>query len=351
MLTHSDRSGSTKSIRAWVFRKLPILIRARRWILNKIRNYILKKEATDEAQRIYSAIRHCKTRVLIVCDNQCTPPTYGDYLYFILLVRFFIAHKVSVDFIIVDSELRADWDDLTVAERQLHISMQFKLADCLINSNLCRINTLSWENTRKYIKKNQHGYIIYSEKVFNRSSVYNLCFNLLNQLLHKVSPSVLRSILFKSSELSSYVKTAPAPNSYVTLHCRYSRKWGLERNLTEQEFLTIHSLLSRQFPGLSIMVISDDNGCSYFEQIALKHMLTLDYSKRHSSSFIGDAFLVLNSAFYFQLRGGGMGIIPTFSFLPFKIICLTVHELMWARDRIACFHENNQVFILGNKLL
>lgn len=330
-----------------IFRRLG---RAKSWLLTIKRNRRFKTEATVEAQKVYSAIKSCKTRVLIVCDNSCTPPTIGDYLYFIVLARFFIAHKLSIDFIIVDSELRSDWVDLTAAEQKFHISLQTTLAHCLINSNLCNIITLSWENTSKYIKKNQYAYKIYSEQVHQRVHIYDRIFNLLNLLLYKAPHIVLESILFKSDELRAFVKTAPAPNSYVTVACRHSRKWGLERNLSEQEFLAIYSLMIRQFPDHSIMVVSDGIGCSYFQEIAQKHMLTCIFSKSYSSTFIGDAFLVLNSAFYFQLRGGGLAIIPIFSFLPFKIISTVSTELLWGRNKFTCLNGSNQVFLLGNKL-
>jgi hypothetical protein len=327
-----------------------ILIPLARWLLEVFvyHKYIIrfrrKQYARQEARSIDLAIRNGATQVTLVYDNLASPPTYGDYLYVVLLARYFIAHGIKVNFIIVDSEYRQDWIDLTEIEKKNFVDEQVKLAEALLDPSLAKIERASWDSVQQRIVDSSSGYFPFSTCINKREHIYGLCFNLLNQLLHHKEHFLVERILFSYEELSRKVELVPIKKPYISWGCRHSERWGFNRNLSDDEFVNIYLQLQRRFPHHAVMIVSDVIGCKRFSDLANKHGYDVIVSKEYSQTFLGDGALILNSDFLFQLRGGGIGAIAMFSAMPYEITASLVNEAMWSKVKVLSFQNASQFF-------
>ena len=173
-----------------------------KWLLvvfvyrKSIINFRKKQYARYEARNIDKAIRDGAAKATLIYDNFVSPTTYGDYLYVVLLARYFIAHGIETIFIIVDYEYRNDWLDLTEIEKKNFVDEQVKLAEALLDPSLAKIERASWDSVQQRIVDSSSGYFPFSTCINKREHIYGLCFNLLNQLLHHKEHFLVERILF-----------------------------------------------------------------------------------------------------------------------------------------------------------
>ena len=309
-----------------------------------IRNFRRRQYARNEARSIDFAIRDGITTVTLVYDNFVSPPTYGDYLCVVLLARYFIAHGLITNFIIVDSEYRQDWLNLTEIEKEVFVNEQLKLAEALLDSTLANIERLPWSVAQQRIVDSPSSYVPFLKKINDREYIYGHCFNLVSHLLHHKKRFLIERVLFSYEELCQKVDFIPVNKKYVTWVCRYSKKWAFDRNLSDKEFLSMHAWLKKKYPCHLIMIVSDESGCDYFSKLTQRYNLNNIFSKQYSQSFLGDAALILKSDFIFQVRGGGIGVIPMFSAMPYEIVAPLANEIMWSKSKVLSFQNDSQLF-------
>ncbi len=321
-----------------------------KWLLmifyyqTRVINFRRKQFARNEAMSIDLALQNGVNEVMLVYDNLASPPTYGDYLYVILLGRYFIAQGVKLHFIIVDGEYRQDWNDLQDIQKQNFVIEQLKVAEVLLDSSLVKIERISWNSLQQRIASSLSAYLSFSINIKNRDPIYNHCFNVLNQLLRHKKASLLDDVLFSYDELSSKVKLVLPKKPYIAIGCRYSEKWGIERNLSDADFINCYLQLAKRFPDHNVMIISDTVGCRYFSDLAHKHAYDVITSKDYSQTFLGDGALILKSNFFFQLRGGGISTFAMFSKIPYKLIQPLENETMWSKSKFTSFQRTSQLF-------
>ena len=312
-----------------------------------IRNLERKRYAKNEAKRINIAMQTGINSVTVVYDNFVSPPTYGDYLYVILLARYFIAHGIMTNFIIIDSEFRQDWLALSEIEKERFVNDQMKLAVALIDPNFVKIERMSWESAKKIIIKNPSSFILFEKNINERRHIYGHCFNLLNQLLYDKKYSLIDRVLFSYNENFHNLNVTQINRPYITWGCRHSKKWGLERNLLDGEFLNIYLKLRRRFPNHEVMIVSDEVGCKHFFNLARSNGHNVLVSKDYSPTFLGDGGLILKSDFFYQLRGGGISIFALNSKIPYECTQPLMNETMWTKTKLTSFQTASQKFFNG----
>jgi hypothetical protein len=104
---------------------------------------------------------------------------------------------------------------------------------------------------------------------------------------------------------------------YVAIACRRNLNWAKSRNLSDAMFIKLADLVKEIFPGYGLLVVSDQIGCEYFKNVAVENSINCLFSKDLSKSFLGDATLALQSEIWIQVKGGGIGVFPLWSNLPF----------------------------------
>ena len=344
--------GLSGNLGLWLKSNLvrPLILRILRLFvdLKDISNFQRKFRAEIEVRKIKIAIRNGAKRVLVVYDNSVSPPTYGDYLYIILLARYFIAIDLEVKLIVVDSDFRWDWSSRSSLENQIFLSDQIRIAEIFLKSPIAKIERASWLQCEAEIRiLNQDTFVVLRENVKKRVSIYNHGFNIFNRLLSEDKTDLISRVLFSIVEFECIDGIIFPEKPYITWGCRYSKLWDSSRNISDTGFVYLHGKLRERFPNHAIMVVSDDIGCAHYSKIASSNRLECIFSKEFSSTLLGDGALILKSKFFFQLRGGGISVFAQFSKTPYECIQPLVHEVMWSSEKLVSWQLSSQLFVNG----
>ena len=331
-------------------RTLPDRVQA---IIRRIRLSIsFHKKYIDEmreAKRILRGLQNGNiTKVLIVYDNLASPPTYGDYLFVVMFARYFISQDIFVSFIIVDWEYRSDWSALNEDGTKNLVADYVRLANLMLDPLLATVEVLTFPNLQLRVKENfDNGMDVpFQEAVVKREPLYCHMNNILSRLCSKASRDHLDRFLLSFDELEKKISVIKPEQPYITWACRYSSKWRLEANLSENEFIQTYTRFKAVYPSHAVMVVSDEVGCNYFKEIAVEYGMKCLFSKDYSDTLEGDGLLILGSELFFMIRGGGIGVFSLFSRIPYEIIASTSNEVHWRPEKITSWANDNQIFRL-----
>jgi hypothetical protein len=304
----------------------------------------------NEAEKIINTLKNDTiNEVIIIYDYLVSPPTYGDFLMVVMLARYFVTRNIKVIFYIVDSEYRVDWSPLDKVRKQKLIVEQLEIAEIFLNKptqeKLARIEVVSWSQINSIILNidRDRVFIPFMESVRPRTSIYSSCFNVINHLMARENHSYYKQFLLSCDEFTERVKFIRPRHPYITWHCRYSKMWDEGRNISDREFINISEELKSRFPQHAIMVVSDSMGCSYFKLLANKNNIDLLFSKDYSDTFLGDGALILGSDYYYQLRGGGIGVFVYFSNLPCDYFTTMENEIEWREGKATSWATEKQI--------
>lgn len=279
---------------------------------------------------------------IIVYDYGVSPPTYGDFLLVVMLARYCVTHDMEVAFYIVNSGYRDDWAPLDDDMKQTLLLEQLEIANMILKGQ-ATITTVNWPKMSSIISKTDSSvFIPFKKEVSSRTPIYNMCFNTVNRLMETEPLEFRNRFLLSFDELYPISQFKVPSSPYITWHCRRSRLWAEELNTTDEEFLIIADKLKELFPSHAVMLVSDDWGCSYFRELAQGNNIDLLYSKDYSPSFLYDGILILGSDYYFQLRGGGVGVFVMFSNLPCDFYTPMVHETEWSSGKATSWASEKQ---------
>lgn len=340
-----DQNIIKKFIQRLLFGKqiiIPLLVEIKKEIIkNQETKYILKRLRSNNF-----------SEVVIVYDLSVSPPNYGVVFYMTMFARYFLIKGKKVIFIIINSEFRDDWATLN-KEEKLNLEESFMEIPKVLFNNVAfaDIRLMSWGDFSTFLERskgNKAIFIPFKNRVSNRKPIYYFIFNLINYLMS------VRDIDFLDKFLLSYENIAPNVNisipeiPYITWQARFSNKWGMERNCSEDEFVKTYKSLKEIYPDRSIMLISDKIGCEYFKKLSDKYGFTLLFSKDFSTTFMGDVALILHSEYYFQLRGGGIGTTILYSRVPYGIILKLGYKISnekeWSKGKLTPWATNSQNF-------
>ena len=309
--------------------------------VNKVFGDIHELEIKNENKKIKCAFQNKLSTFVIIYDNLVSPATYGDFLYVIMLAKYFSKHKKKIKFYIIDSGFR-DSKNLTECQISNHLNKQLNLAKWILQSeiNNISITRISWEDFIRI--KFEKSHIIFSKFIYKRERIYSKSFNLLNKLLSSESKAIIDKVLFNKSDFQ-YVCKIP-PNKYILFACRYAIPSD-GRNIEDREFIYLYTMLSKRYPNHNILVLSDEIGCDHFAQIANINNLKCLFSNSYTTNFIDNLQLILEGDFYFQYKGGGIATFALFSQIPYECIIKPIHEKMFNKYKFCSWQNKNQKFI------
>ena len=315
--------------------------------ISRRRRRKIKLNDEKEIEKIYRTVSESSiTSAIIVWDLLVSPPTLGDYIYTVMLARYFIKHNRRVNLVIVNGNYRYDWTPLTETEKERHVSYLAEIGELILDSPSASVQVLTYKELRAKLRniKSDECLIPFRKRVLNRQRTYRFSFNVLNQLASVADDNFIQTFLLSYDELAGKIKFSHPAKPYITWNCRYSDKWSLASNMGDDEFLQIYSLLKCHFPDHAIMVVSDERGCDHFRKPARLHDLDCIFSKDYSASFMGDGALILGSDFYYQYSGGGMSVFALFSTVPYEMYIPVMWEKYWQEDRLSSWASENQIF-------
>jgi hypothetical protein len=290
-----------------------------------------------------------QSRVLLVYDCLVSPPNYGTVLYMVMLGRYFSVHGERVCFLIVDSGRRSDWALLDEMESRTLIEDFVNLTSNLAIVGTCsEARRVTWPECLQALNEATNEtdvYVPFGRRVLERKAIYHLPFRLTNQLLAHSPQGFRDRFLITNEEMKKRTLTLYPAGRYITWHIRHSTKWRPVSNLPVDEFLSTYRDLSDRFPEHSIVVISDEVGCTHYRQIAEAYSLSLLFCKDYSQSFLGDCALIVGGDYYFALRGGGITAVALFSRVSYGVISAVSHvEGMWSDGQITSWASSEQVW-------
>jgi len=346
-----------KNIIKKFFNKMPSFIRNvlfliyQKIIYDPYKIYYERKEAKALFQK---KINKNLSHLQIVYDYSCSTPTYGDFLYLILISRFFISKGVKINFFIINDKLREDWYVLDEVKREYRYLEHIKLLNSFLNKDFLSVETITFEVLKRKLKENKEtdSHLLFSEKIESRRPIYNHGWNLLNNLSMEFSNEIEEGFLFTPKDFNlSFLQDLP-DNSFITWHCRKSIKsTSTVRNTTDEEFIKICKHLKILYPAYHIMIISDKVGCEYFKELSINNSLNLLFSKDFSDNFFGDAQLIVNSNYHFALRGGGIDLFAYYSLKPYEAFVCTASERLWSKKKAHPWSlENQELIDIGDSL-
>lgn len=314
--------------------------------------YLRTKNIVDvkiEAKKILFALSKNKMKMaVIVYDNLVSPASYGDFVFVVMLARYFIARNISVNFFIVDLEYRLEWNELDETEKKEYTTYQIQIAQQLLKSPMAKVEALTWEQFTQRISDIDPAnvFMLFRNRVMNRESIYSSSLNVLNHLVYPMGEEFVQRFLLSFSEIAQGVRVMRPKCPYITWNCRNEEKYGGEgRNTSSDEFLAIYGKLKELYPRHAIMVVSDLKGCEHFKTLAHRHGLKCLFSKDFAeTNFIADGALILGSDYFFVLRGGGISVFPMFSRLPHERIVPVVHEKTWRVGKATSWATEQQVY-------
>ncbi len=341
-----------------IFKKLPERIknplrRIRRGILFAKREVLKRILTRIKAREVLASIK--KNKVILVYDNICSPPTYGDFLYVMFLAQYIRSHGVDLLMVLTKGDYRDDWNPLhTQGKTEWFLHEQLSVARFILGES-ANIKTMDWaEFEKEVMNSTERHLVLFSNYIFSRKRIYHFCFNVTNILISKAPQEQIKCTLLRCNELhekyiTGRVHDKSPPENYISLACRRNEIWGQDRNLSDTDFKALILTISKSRPDMPIVIISDALGCNYFKALVRDELVDLSqkilFSKDYTNSFLEDLSLALKSKAYIQLVGGGMSSPIWFSDTPYFIVQRLAHEFMWKRNSLTSWSNSSQVFI------
>ena len=316
--------------------------------LTKLRIVKGQREILTEARALMSLSGSSpQARVCVIYDNRVSTTVYGDFLYVVTLARWLLARGVAVEFWVSAAEFRSDFRVLSSSLLEKRVDDMLLLARALLPSaTVFRIRGDQVESVaRTAAQDGKH--VIFGKCVQTKLAYYPRVFDLLTHLVPKLTRTELDRFLYTASltqEGGKSLENAP----YISLAVRHSTKWSPERNTHDDLLVQCGQLVQEYLSGHRLLVVSDEEGCDYFQRVATREGVDCGFSSEHRTNVLDDLRFKLNSAFSVQLPMSGTGVPVVFSRTPFLIYGAPVHEhYLLTHDRTP-WQRDDQQWVLSN---
>lgn len=277
--------------------------------------------------------------LMTIYDFNDSPPAIGDFISWLMLIRYFQKKGVAVEIVVLD---KTDHPKLELIHKRL-----FKII-CgeheTINYKIQNINSF-----REEIDLNKK-FLLFQRKLFLTKKANTHYFNLVNLLCKRENNNFYNKFLLSDLGLNEEVKRFGL-KEYVVLHLRYtppdSYLYTLEsiRNASREFFIELICALKEKYPNQKILIVSDKLGSEFYKNLSIENNLDCYFSKDHLDDFVFDCQLVLNANAYFQVNGGGMCAMAFFSKVPYLICAQITHtEYRVTRSKKNHWSSANQIF-------
>lgn len=302
-------------------------------------------------------VKYHKTKTInVVYDCAVSPPTYGDFIYILMVSRYFKKKNYKTNLIIINGEYRKQtWQRV---KKKLYENKVLELKKLAINfKSQDKIEVKNWKTfIFDYEDKKNVEEFFFKERVFSRKRIYSHSFNFLNLQLKSEKNSFQKKFLLVKEKFDSFLK-CKLPKQYIAIHFRYSKKGRMNefsknistsRNISYNLFKLSIEILSKKFPNLKLIIISERSAIKEFKKFLIKKS-NLVYADSFSKNILGDAAIVLNSKLYFQVKGGGIYTFALFSNVNSIYIHNTpTNELTFNKKRYSSWQNTNHSYIIAN---
>ena len=313
---------------------------------------MVRKRIQLEAASINHALANSPEAIIrVVNDNAVSPPTYGNFFEVVMLARFFAASGCHVEFEILERHgRRADWGELDAISQANFANDQVSLARQILPGYT---RQHMWPSTQRPLGSTTSSPAL---TVFSKEgdpAVYAATPYLLHVLLTEHKWSIPAGYLLDAAAFPIPVKALVPKQPYVAWHIRRSST-GPERNTTDGAIMSDFLQLREAFPRHSIMLFSTPNGVIDALQILSAEGLISDMEReglavvgQPETGFVSAIPWILGADFYFQRFGGGMGIVPIYSTMPYlQINNWESYYYGFNQNRLVPWAQENQRYVI-----
>ena len=291
------------------------------------------------------------SKLNLVCDLKCTPPTYGDFTEFMIATRI-LSSRFKVTLIIIIDELTTDWKALSYGEIKKRISDFKALAELSLVYCRAELKVIdSFSELSNLIVGSQTVFLNYVSK--RKPKYRELKF--LNKRLYKslgCEPKVLLDQI-KFSELKMI------PNfRYVLWHIRTESIWNKDQDMPDdviiRSYMSLRKVLGSE---IRIIVCGNEKGLQRVMDLSSRYKLNLTSAREYADGFIGDLELLGKCEFFLQVGGGGFTEYAWNSLVPFFVFSFPwksrdfkmVRKIQGSKNQITTWQTKNQVFRLKTR--
>ena len=295
-------------------------LRTRRYIQKMVESFIQDLSA--------SRVR----RIRLIYNFADSPHTFGDFMVVVMLGRFLALSGHLLVLTAVDSMRRSDWKELDEDIQDERIHELLDLAEYLLPG------AVKVELVKNYFPMS-------SDINLDSQSFYAAAPYFLDLLITKYKWPIPDSFLLRAG-------TSDTSEPYIAWHVRKA-SYDSRRNLTSSSVQDDFEILRKRFPNYSIMLISDSTGLED-AFLALTGSRETKTRKVRGTPLLAQPVpgfqnaipAVLAANFYFQRGGGGIGIAPIFSSMPYINLCPDKSYFHGRRGgRIVPWSNKNQLFV------
>ncbi len=283
--------------------------------------------------------------ISIVFDFQSTPPTYGEFVYYLVLAKYFKLKRKKVEIILISNFNKKSLFRI-IDKKKIFL---FKEEIKKLTSFYMKINLVEYKSFNNFIKdyQNKKKNILFNFFISRRISIYQTYLPLLNYILQNEKKNFINKLKF-TKDKNLKIKNLEKIKPYIAWHIRKNKSWGNYNN-NNNEIIKIANYLNSQKRNYKILILSDRNGCIWARKI-LKNFKNIYYSDKLANGFTEAAKALINSNYYFQFKGGGLTTIAYFSNIPYKIISyITPHDKKFSNRKFLSWQLDNQFRVYNYK--
>lgn len=270
-------------------------LRTRRYIQKMVKSFIQDLNT--------SKVR----RIRIIYNFADSPHTFGDFMIVVMLGRFLALSGHQLVLTAVDSTRRFDWFEIDEELQDKRIDELLNLAKYLLPE------AVKVELVNNYLPMS-------SDINLDSKSFYVAAPYFLDLLITKYKWAIPDSFLLKAG-------TDDTSEPYIAWHVRKA-SYDSKRNLTSSSVQDDFEVLRKRFPDYAVMFISDSAGLedaflalTGSRETKARKVRGIQLLAQPVPGFQNAIPAVLAANFYFQRGGGGVGIAPMFSSVPYLNLC------------------------------
>ncbi len=292
------------------------------------------------------------TRIRLVYNNSCSPPTYGNFVEVVMLARYLSLIGFAVDFVVICVEKGTlDWKHrgLSAHEADEFVEQQVALANYLLPETV-NVHLLGDYEGQTNVGSTKASFTLFKGKVESAVNITAQCVYLLHELVEASGSSPPSGFLLERSQFSPPARAYSRLRPYVVWHVRRGI-WDHERNPGEMILCEDFAELRRSFPNHTIMLLSTASGIEFTKEVLARRGYTLNWETgapilegQPDSGFIAAIPWLLGADFYYQRMGGGISTIALFSDIPYLMLLndIAYWEGIARGDRMAPWAKDNQ---------
>lgn len=297
------------------------------------------------SKSIKRKIKSNKKNLIIVFDFETNNPTFGEYIFYLVLAKFCEIKKKKIEIILITSFTKKSNFNLLSKKKILIFKNEIKKLTFLF----LKKNFTEYSDFNKFIKdyQSKNENILFSNFIFKRKEFHRYFLQIFNFLFFIEKSNFINKIGLTRKKVKINQKLRKI-KPYITWHIRKNNKWGNYNN-TKEEILKITNYLKNNKKKHSILILSDKNTCRWARKI-LNNIDNIYYSDTVANGFTESAKALINSDYFFQFKAGGLTHIAYFADVPYKIISYSnPHDKSFSKKKFLSWQQDNQIRVYNYK--